>query len=125
MIRTKKSKLKKLIEEKVSSILEDEMVDNAFTLHKAKEGGEPGAMGIDPRDMKDHLLQQFTVAAGSLVDFLREVRVMREIAAEYSDMEAQEALPGEFGTKMWHALKEIDMKAKELVQDWNGLDEIQ
>lgn len=126
MIRTSKKNLEKLIrEEVIRALMEDEPGDRTVTLHGAREGQPPGEMGISPEALNAELLSQFTITANSLVELLRSARTMRELAAELSDMEAEGYVEGDFGTRMWNALKEFDVQARDLVGAWNVLDQIQ
>ena len=95
-----------------------------YTVHKAMDAEEPGMMGIDPVDMKQQLLQQFSTTANALVKLLKEVRIMREMAGEMSQMEAEGALDGDFGTRMWHGVQTVDRLARSMVRDWNSLNDI-
>ncbi len=104
---------------------EDSRTDSTYTLHNAKESNPVGEMGIDPNDLKHELLMQFETTAKSLIDFLKNSRIMREIAAELSSAEADGFIEGDFGTKMWHSIKSFDREARFLVHSWNELNKIQ
>jgi len=123
-----KHNLRKLIREAIKEeFLKEDSWDQEgtrYTIDKAKSGEEPGIMGIDPDDMKDQILDQFSVTAGSLVNFIKEVRVMREMAGEMSQMEAEGAISGDFGTRMWHAISSVDRAARLIVKKWNNLNNI-
>ena len=124
------SRLRKIIKEEAAYLarfLNEDSVDpegTRYTVDKARNAEEPGMMGIDPADMKNQILEQFSTTANSLVNLLKDIRIMREMAAEMSQMEAEDHIPGDFGTKMWHGVSSVDRLARSLVKRWNKLNNI-
>lgn len=100
------------------------MSNDSYTLHKARDAESVGEMGIDPHDIRSHVLQQFTITGKALVGFMRELRTLRELSAEMSQFEAEGYLEGDWGTQMWDASKRVQRATRAFVREWNALSEV-
>lgn len=117
-----KSYLRRLIKEVIQ---EDWRDDSSYTISKAKTGEEPGYMGVDPEDIKDQILDQFSITGQSIVELIKQIRIMKELASEMSNMEAEGYIEGDFGTKTWHEIRAVDSIVRGMVKDWNKIGSIQ
>lgn len=118
MIKLTEQQLKSLVKH---ILIEDRMSDREITLHKPVQGAV-GEMGVDPKDLDLELSQQFTQTGHKIVDLWRSLRILREIAAEMSDMEAEGFIEGDVGTRMHNKLENVTDELRNFVYMWNNLD---
>jgi hypothetical protein len=119
-IKATKTELKEAIRKHIKRMMmEDQRTDRLFQLDAPQD--EMDDMGIDPDDMERELDQQYSLTAEKLVDFVRQIRSLREMAAEMSKMEAEGVKEGSTGTDMWNALIDLYQDVKKVAAGWSEL----